>query len=386
MEKKTRTWTKWLYWFTFAVAVIIVYKTVNSIGEIAAWVKNLLNILMPFGIGLLIAYILYVPCKRVETILKKSKTKIVSKKARPISVFMVYVITLIIIIIIFNFILPPIVESVADLTNNFQDYYNMAIKTINELPEDSILKSEAATTIIEGIKNIDIKQFFDFGKVTQYIQGAIGLVNGIINTFVAIIVSVYILTSRSQIIAFLKKFGKAVLNSTAYNNIDKYFNRTNEIFFNFIASQLLDAIVVGIMTSIAMSLLGVKYAVLLGFMIGLFNMIPYVGAIIAVIIATIITFFTGGLTQAIWMVIIVTILQQIDANIINPKIVGNSLKINPLLVIFAITIGGAYFGMLGIFLSVPVVAVVKVLIDDFIESKSQKGKKQKEIKEAKKIE
>lgn len=386
MEKKTRTWTKWLYWFTFAVAVIIVYKTVNSIGEIAAWVKNLLNILMPFGIGLLIAYILYVPCKRVETILKKSKTKIVSKKARPISVFMVYVITLIIIIIIFNFILPPIVESVADLTNNFQDYYNMAIKTINELPEDSILKSEAATTIIEGIKNIDIKQFFDFGKVTQYIQGAIGLVNGIINTFVAIIVSVYILTSRSQIIAFLKKFGKAVLNSTAYNNIDKYFNRTNEIFFNFIASQLLDAIVVGIMTSIAMSLLGVKYAVLLGFMIGLFNMIPYVGAIIAVIIATIITFFTGGLTQAIWMVVIVTILQQIDANIINPKIVGNSLKINPLLVIFAITIGGAYFGMLGIFLSVPVVAVVKVLIDDFIESKSQKGKKQKEIKEAKKVE
>ena len=381
MEKKTKNWTKWLYWFTFAVAVILVYKTVNSIAEIAEWVKNLLNILMPFGIGILIAYILYVPCRRIEKMIKKSKTKIIAKRARPISVFTVYIIVLIIIIIIFNFILPPIITSVADLTNNFQNYYNMAIKTINELPENSFLKSDIITTIIEAIKNVDLKQFFDVEKVTQYIEGAIGLVSGIINTFVAIIVSVYILISRSQIIGFLKKFAKAVLNSTAYNNIDKYFNRTNEIFFNFIASQILDAIVVGILTSIAMTLMGVKYACLLGFMIGLFNMIPYVGAIIAVIIAAIITFFTGGLTQAVWMIVIVTILQQIDANIINPKIVGNSLKINPLLVIFAVTIGGAYFGILGIFLSVPVIAVAKLLIDDFIEYRTKKIKEEKEIKE-----
>ena len=89
--------------------------------------------------------------------------------------------------------------------------------------------------------------------------------------------------------------------------------------------------VVGIITSIAMKIMGIQYAILLGFMIGLFNLIPYIGAIIAVIIAGIITIFTGGLDQAIWMVIIVTILQQIDANIINPKITGDSLKISPLL-------------------------------------------------------
>ena len=127
---------------------------------------------------------------------------------------------------------------------------------------------------------------------------------------------------------------------------------------------------VGILTSIAMSILGVKYAVLLGIMIGLFNMIPYFGAIIAVVIATIITFITGGFYQAVWMVIITTILQQIDANIINPKIVGESLKISPLLVIFAVTVGGAYFGILGMFLAVPVVAVLKLLIADFIELKN----------------
>ena len=107
-------------------------------------------------------------------------------------------------------------------------------------------------------------------------------------------------------------------------------------------------------------------------MIGLANIIPYFGAIIAVIIAVIITFFTGGLSQAIWMLIVVTILQQIDANIINPKIVGDSLKISPLLVIFAVTVGGAYFGVLGMFLAVPVVAVLMLIIEDFIEWKNKK--------------
>ena len=110
---------------------------------------------------------------------------------------------------------------------------------------------------------------------------------------------------------------------------------------------------------------------LLGFMIGLFNLIPYFGAIIAVIIAIIVTLLTGGFGQALLMAIIVIILQQIDANIINPKIVGNSLKISPLLVIFAVTVGGAYFGVLGMFLAVPIVAVLKILITDYIEYKNK---------------
>ena len=119
-----------------------------------------------------------------------------------------------------------------------------------------------------------------------------------------------------------------------------------------------------------MSLLHVKYAVLLGFMIGVFNLIPYFGAIIAIVLAALITIFTGGIGQAIIMTISVTILQQLDANIINPKILGNSLSISPLLVIFAVTIGGEYFGILGMFLAVPVFTVLKIIITDYIEFKN----------------
>ena len=107
-------------------------------------------------------------------------------------------------------------------------------------------------------------------------------------------------------------------------------------------------------------------------MIGLFNIIQYLGAIVAVAISILITIITGGVSQTLIMAIVVIILQQIDSNIINPKIIGNSLEISPLLVIFAVTVGGAYWGVLGMFLAVPVVAVLKIIIDDWIEYKNQK--------------
>ena len=115
-------------------------------------------------------------------------------------------------------------------------------------------------------------------------------------------------------------------------------------------------------------------------------MIPYVGAIIATVISALITLITGGLSQTIWMLIVTIILQQIDANIINPKIVGQSLKISPLLVLFAVTVGGAYFGILGMFLAVPVIAVIRILVEDYIVYKNYlKKRKEKENVEISKI-
>lgn len=373
MEKKTRIWTKWLYWFTFAIAVIVVYKTVDNIGQIAEWFKNLLGILAPFAVGVLIAYILYIPCAKIEEMYRKvKKVKAISKKARPLSIFTVYLIVFIILVILINFIVPPIIQSIIDLTNNIQSYYTEAVAKINELPEDSFWKTEVITRVIAEVQNIDLKQIIKVEQLAGYAQGAINFAGKIFDIFVTVVVSIYILNSRREILNFFKRLAGAIFKEKTYKNINKYFHQTNEIFFHFLSSQFIDAIVVGILTSIAMSILGVKYAVLLGFMIGLFNLIPYIGAIIAVVIAGIITLLTGGVSQAIWMLVIVTILQQIDANIINPKIVGNSLQISPLLVILAVTVGGAYFGIIGMFLAVPIIAVIKVIIEDFINYRDGK--------------
>lgn len=380
MEKKTKGITRWLYWFMLAVAVIIVYKTIDNVSSIAGFFQNLLGILTPFLCGILISYILYLPCRKVENLILKAKSKFIKKKSRTISVILVYIIALLIIITIINFILPPVIQSIIDLVNNLPNYYNMLTKHINELPEDSFFKSEQVVNAVASLQKININEIINIEKISQYAKGAISFASSIFDIFVAIIVSVYILIERADILRFLKKLVGAIFEPKMYRNIGKYFNRTNSIFFNFLLSQCLDAIVVGILVSIAMSIMGVKYGVLLGFMIGLFNLIPYFGAIIAVIIAGIITLLTGGFNQALIMVIIVTILQQIDANIINPKIVGGSLKMSPILVIVSVTIGGAYFNVIGMFLAVPIAAVLKLLITDFIDWKN-KLKEENKIKE-----
>ena len=379
MNEIKNHWKKWMYWFLLAVAIILVYKAVDNFGNINDIFNKFFNILTPFLAGVFIAYIFYMPCKKIEEALLKSKNKFIKNKARGLSILTVYLIILMVLVILINFILPVVFESIVDLLNNIGTYYQISINRYNSLPEDSLLKGEIINDLIQNIQQIDIKQYFALDRIMEYIMSAISAATGIFDVFVAFIVSIYILAERTAIVKFLKNFAKAIFKDNTYKNIDKYYNNSNAIFFKFIASQFLDAIIVGITVTIAMSIMGIKYAPFLGFMIGLFNMIPYIGAIIATVIAAIITLITGGLSQAIWMLIVVIILQQIDANIINPKIVGKSLKISPLLVLFAITIGGAYFGILGMFLAVPVIAVIRIIVEDYINYKLA-VKKSKEIK------
>lgn len=370
MEKKNNIWGKWLYWFIFAVAVIIVYKTLDNFTQITNWIKGIINVLMPFIVGILIAYILYIPSKKIEGFYLKSKLKLIKKKARTLSVFTVYLIAIILIILAMNFIMPTLVTSFQDLANNLVGYYNNTMEGLKNIPEDSILRKIDIEKIASSLSNIKLEEYINLNTITEYAKGAIGIANGIFDFFVSLIVSVYILLERTRILNFVRRLAGAILKEKTYNAIGKYFNNTNTIFFKFLSSQVIDAIIVGILTSVAMLILGVKYAVLLGFLIGISNLIPYFGAIIGVGISIIITIFTGGISQAIWMAIIVIVLQQIDANIINPKIIGSSLEISPLLVIFAVTIGGAYFGVFGMFLAVPIFTVIKILIEDYIEYKN----------------
>ncbi len=376
---------KWLYWFVLGVAIIAVYKALDNFGDVMGTIKKFCNIITPFFAGIFISYLLYMPCRKIEEVYRKSKLQLVTKKARSLSILTVYLVIIILLMILINFILPVVLESVIDLINNIQNYYEIAIEKYNYLPEDNILKSDMVNNAIGSIQSIDIKQYFQLDKILAYVISAIDAITGVFSLLVAFIVSVYILAERTQILNSLKRLAEAIFKEKTYKNLGKYFNNSNEIFFKFIASQFLDAIIVGILVTIAMTIMGIRYAPLLGFLIGLSNMIPCIGAIVATVIAAIITLITGGLSQAIWMLIVVIILQQIDAHIINPKIIGQSLKISPLLVIFAIMVGGAYFGILGMFLSVPAIAVVRILIEDYIDYKIAIKKATKTMETAEEI-
>ncbi len=371
--KEKRNW-KWIYWFTFAVAVIFVYKTLDNFNDITMWIGNLISILMPFLMGILLSYLLYIPCRTIEKLYKKAKPKFINKRARGLSVITVFILLVLVIAMAINLIIPALSRSVMELASDLPGYYQNAINFVNNLPEDSLVKKIDVQDIITKLQQIDITKILSLENISTYIKGVMGVASTIFSIFVSLIMSVYFLLERREILRFFNRLTKALFKKETCKNISKYFSKANDIFFKFISSQVIDAIIVGIVVSIALKILGVKYWVLLGFMIGLFNIIPYFGAIVGVAVASIITVFTGGLNQALWMLVIVIILQQIDANIINPRIVGNALKISPILVIFSVTLFGAYFGVLGMFLAVPIIAVIKLLVNDFIEARIEKKK------------
>mgnify|MGYP000030164600 FL=1 len=373
MEEIKQGWKKRISWLLIALTVVIVYKMLDNFSNVTEWFGTFFRILKPFFAGLLISYILFMPCKKIENALSKSKLKFVKKKARGLSVIATYIIFVLIMVIIINCIFPVLKESVVELVSNIPGYYETLVNKYKELPEDSVLKSDVIKDKMTELSNIDMKQFLSINneKIIEYVKNIINIFSGIFDVFVSIIVSVYILLQRTAIMKFLRRFARAIFKKNTYEAVNKYFTKANQVFFTFISSQLLDAVIVGILTTIAMMILKVKYAPLIGFTIGLFNMIPYIGAIVAVSIGILVTFITGGFGKALAMAVVVIILQQIDANIINPKIIGVSLEVSPLLVIFAVTVGGAYFGILGMFLGVPIAVVIKTVLNDWIDNKNK---------------
>jgi predicted PurR-regulated permease PerM len=205
-----------------------------------------------------------------------------------------------------------------------------------------------------------------------------GAAKSIFNIFVSTIVSIYILLERNDIRSFGRKVCRAIFSEETFKYLRKYFHCTNDVFSRFISSQILDATIVGIVMVIFLSILKIEYAMLLGLMIGVLNLIPYFGAIFAIIFAVLITIFTDGITMALYVAIGALILQQIDANIINPKILGDSLDLSRILIIMAVTLGGSYFGPVGMFLGVPVMGLAKIVVTDLIEIKEEQ--KNKELK------
>ncbi|MBR3153207.1 MAG: AI-2E family transporter [Clostridia bacterium] len=367
--------TKWFYWFTFAISLIAFYKVLDQFTNIMNFLGGLVKLLMPFILATIIAYLFYMPVKKVEILYKKMKMN--EKLAVTLSVFTVYIIAIGLIVLLIRCVIPPIMESVNDLGTALPGYYNKAIEMFEDAKNSPVFEHVDVDSVVGELKQFDVKSLVIYDNIGQYIDKVMELVSTIFNIFVMLIVSVYMLLERKDIKKFFIRFVKAIFKKEeTQNSVLQYVRKTNEIFLNFIYCQIIDGILVGIITAIVMSIMGVKYGVLLGIIIGIFNIIPYFGAIIAIGGTILITVLTGGLEQAIILAITLIVLQQIDSNIINPKILGEGLKISPILVIFAVTVGGHYFGVLGMFLAVPITAVLKILINDYIEIKNRKQVKE----------
>ena len=179
--KETKKWTKWLYWFSFAVAVIFVYKTLDNFNDISIWFNKLLSILMPFLMGILVAYLFYIPCRQIESLYKKLKPKFIKKKARGLSIVTVYIMAILLLVIIINIIIPALSESVVELASSMPGYYNTAMEYVENMPEDAIIKKADVLEIIGNLQKIDITKMpqisfhydnsYEYGKNIEELKG-----------------------------------------------------------------------------------------------------------------------------------------------------------------------------------------------------------------------
>lgn len=378
--KKFEKYSNWGIALVFVVVVIAVYKTFDNFYKITEVAGLIFKSLTPFMIGFVIAYILNIPCKKIDSLCRKSKYKIINNKSKAISIVSVYLLMLLVLFVLIRAIVPALYRNCVDLYYNIPIYLEEAMDALNRWQsqyEISIFEINEAN-ITKAINNLLGK--IDVSEFSKYAKGVINITSGVINAFIGIIISVYLLIDKEKIMASSKRVLKLFLKEEKTERLTDNVRRVNDIFSKYVFCLLLDAIVMSVLVTIILSAFKVKYALILGGMIGLFNLIPYFGAIFANALSVIITLITGGVFQAIWVAVSLVVLQQIDGNFIGPKIMGSMLNASPLWIIFAVTLGGGLFGIPGMIISVPVLVTLKMVVTDFLDEKEFENTLKKERK------
>ena len=359
--------------FIFSVAVIAVYKTFDNFGSIADGFGAVVGALKPFIGAFVIAYILNMPAKRLEKLFKRSKWKFASNHAHGLSILVVYLAALLVVAFLLYLLIPALVENLMDFIQNLGSYADALSHFINE----SSLAQKLNLQAVDFSKTVEtFISSIDMSTLQTYAKGVVNFTSGFLNVFVAFVASIYMLLDKDRLRGLFVRIMNLLFKDKTVTYITVHTKRTNEVFTNYIYSRLSCSIIMAVLCSVILSLMGVKYALILGIFIGLMDMIPYFGSIISSVIAVLITFLTGGFWQGFWSAVVLLILQQFDGNILGPKIMGDSLEMRPLWIIFAISVGGSLFGFIGMLISVPIFAIVRIVLSDYIETR-EKAKAEK---------
>jgi len=371
MRKIEINWLLWIQGLLFVGAAVLVVNAVLNINVIFSTIIRVISILSPVIWAAAFAYMLSRPTGWSENWHRKSKYKFIRNHARGLAVTKVYLIVLFIIYLTISSLLPLLIANIMD----FIDFIPSLIIQI----EQFILNLDLYTLdeMFGFQEQIDIF-FTDFdvqaviGPVTQGLgmitNFAISTAVWLFDFTLALIISIYMLLYKDVIFKTFIRILNLIIKTDSKLTIGYYVKQADDLFYKFIGAQFLDACIMGAMGMILLLLLNVRFAVFFGIFLGLANMIPKFGSIIASVIVIALTFVTGTVTQGIWTAILLTAVQQLDGNVIGPLIMGDALKINPVLVFVSLLIG-AQFGVLGMFLSIPIMALIKIIIMNVIEAK-----------------
>jgi len=296
----------------------------------------------PFINGFVLAYL-------TDLIATKIEKKINLKRSRAISIILVYLLIFSTIAISLLYVIPILISNVQLLIKKMPEYLSH-----NDLP--------LLNNIIEtfSLRSVTLGQLTGLMNFTIYARQATGT---IINAILSFVVSVYVLLTKTSILQFMSKITELI-----FPNHNKFirtkFLRSHIVFQQFLLAQVTASLILGFASTTVLSLLGVNYAILIGAIIGFLNIIPLVGAIIGVIISTTILYLTNSVMLASASFAFLLLLQQVDATIVTPKLMGNAVNLNPIVVILVLALGTNYFGIIGILFAIPITVLLRELLFD----------------------
>lgn len=364
------------YVFIVACSIIIFYLGISQLGVVLSKIHGAIGILQPFIIGFSIAYLLNFILKFYEKKIFENinikKLKLKQKTKRSFGILFTYATALVVVFLFIKFVLPQVVDSISGLINDIPSYINETNKFIDGTLAKLNIDQQYLRIINENFNdlvNYIIKVATNFLPLLGGMLTTVA--SSIWNIILGIIVSIYLLIDKEKFCALIKKITYAIFPKSASEKILEVSYMSNSIFGKFLIGKIVDSAIIGVLTFFILALCKMPYAILVSVIVGITNIIPFFGPFIGAVPSFIIILFISPV-KALWFLVIIFIIQQLDGNIIGPKILGDSIGISAFWILFSILVAGKFLGLIGMVIGVPLFAVIYAIVKEIIEGKLKK--------------
>lgn len=376
LNKKTMKFILTIVTFTLLLSWIL-----NHTSSFTGIIGNVLSLLSPFLIGACLAFIINTILKPLEKLWErvplKKRTKLFSKAKRPVCLTFSTLTVFGVVFLVLFMIIPRLVETVAAFANMLPQY----IKNLEGILDKLMKTLENYNIVIPSfdlnwskvgeVLNNFLNNYAD-SFINKTVDITTSIVTVIVNFIIAVFFSLYVLSQKEKIGRHLRRLLYAMRPKRKAEKIIAFANLTSDTFTKFVTGQLLEAVIIGVLCFIGMLILKLPYAAIISVLVGFTALIPVFGALFGTAIGALLILLVDPM-KALWFVIFIIVLQQIEGNLIYPKVVGKSVGLPGILVLVAVTIGGGAAGIVGMLFSVPVCTVLYCVYKEFV-AKKIKGK------------
>lgn len=365
---------RWLMVFAALLVLLIIYFK-----HVLQGMVLVLGMIKPFLIGGIIAFIVNIPMRAIENrILGKWKGKLASRLKRPISMILAIVFLVLLISLLFVTVVPQLGKTLAELGAKVPVFLDNALEQLKLLsaryPEiyDEVAKLETMELDWEGIFT-SVATFLKSGitsMVTSTIGVASSIIGGVFNGVISFIFALYILSQKEKLADQGKRIVRAYTTEKTGARVIRVFTMLNKNFSNFVTGQCLEAVILGVLFIIFMSIFGMPYAVLVGVLIAFTALIPIVGAFIGCGVGAFLILIDDPIL-ALWFVIMFLIIQQLEGNLIYPRVVGGSVGLPSIWILVAVSLGGSLFGVAGMLFFIPLLSTAYALLRENVNARNE---------------